>query len=240
MTWPRCRFAVPVILLLLTVSTARAEEYPLPKVDYSADMEMNMQEEPGGRSMTVKGRIFSARDKERQEMVVADKKTVIITRRDKGVAWVLMDDQKLYVESALDQMDDDPVVMMREGRIKMTRQGTEKVNGVSATKYGIESTDRGGGRFTGHIWMTDQNIPVRVAGGPEEEDPGRQIRIDYTHIQVSKQDAGLFEVPSGYRPVSMPKMPPAGGGPHGEMSDEEMQKQMQEMMKQLEQHGKDR
>jgi hypothetical protein len=223
--------------VFLLFSGAIGEEFPIPKVDYSADMEMKAKEGPGGKPVRVIGKVYASRDKERREMTVEGQESVMITRRDKMTVWVLIKDEKMYIESSLDEMDNDPERMMKEGKVKLTPVGSEKINGVSAKKYRVESKDEKGHHFDGHLWVTDKNIPVRIAGASEQTGPDEQFQIDYTNIVVKKQDPGLFEVPSGYKKMAMPQMPAMGRMPEGGMTKEQMQEQMEEMMKQMQKQG---
>ena len=122
-------FTALVLLPFLFVSRASAGEFPIPKVDYSADMVMTGESDSEGESLVVKGKVFSTKDKERREMDVSGQKSIMITRRDKQVVWILMLNEKMYIENPMDKMENDPVRMMKEGQIKLTKLGKEKVNG---------------------------------------------------------------------------------------------------------------
>lgn len=240
-----CAVAATVCLVLWIASPARAAEPWFPKVGYSADMKMDMSEGRDGKRMIVKGKIYaSPNGSERREIVAEGQKNVIIKRRDKQVTWILMPQQKMYMENRAGENERDPEGKMQEGDVKFTKLGSETVNGMRTTKYKIEAVHKDGGRFIGHRWVTKQNIPVRMEGTSN----GNRIRIDYTNIKTGKQDPRLFEIPAGYQKFATPGMPgrpPMGmkrggempqGMPPGGMTKEQaeqMRKQMQEMMKQM-------
>jgi hypothetical protein len=240
------RLPMGLVILLLFVSSTYAEQFPYPKVDYSADLVMDMGKGPDGRTMVVKGKIFASKGNERREMLSAGQERVIITRRDKGVNWMLIPEQKNYMETLKDKGEKDPERIMRESDVKLTKLGSEKINGVMAIKYEIESTDPGSGQFKGFLWVTKENIPVRMEGGQKGMGSGQHFRIDYTRIRIGKQDASLFEVPTDYDRLAIPQMPgfpgmgamPGGKMPQGhspgEMSEEQAKKEAEKIKKQLE------
>ena len=125
-----------------------------------------------------------------------------------------MPSEKMYMESHSDPKKNDPERMMREGNVKFTKLGSERVNGMRTTKYKFEVVHKDGGRFDGHHWMTEDNIPVRMMSTSK----GQQFRIDYTNIKIGKQDPRLFEIPAGYSRMEMPQVsgwPPTGMGSGG-------------------------
>ena len=231
-------------LILFLSSPARSAEFPYPKVDYSADMRMDMGKDPYGKRMIMTGRLYFSPKKVRREMTGLGNKTIIIQRRDKGVNWHLMPSEKMYMESHSDPKKNDPERMMREGNVKFTKLGSERVNGMRTTKYKFEVVHKDGGRFDGYHWMTKDNIPVRMMSTSK----GQQFQIDYTNIKIGKQNPRLFEIPAGYRRMTMPQVPgwpstgmgsgatrPGGSAPGGMSKEqvEQMRKQMEEMMKRM-------
>lgn len=219
-------------LILLFTSSARTAEFPYPKVGYSADVKMELGNGPDGKPMILTGKAYSSKNKERRELVGFGEKSIMIKRRDKGVSWHLMPKGKMYMESHGGREKQDPESMMREGNLKLTKLGPERVNGMATTKYRFEVVDQDGSRFVGHHWVTKENVPVRMEGTSK----GRRFRIDYTNIRIGKQDPRLFEIPAGYKRIAIPEMPGRvlQGTPSGGMTKkqaEQMRKQMEEMMK---------
>ena len=183
---------------------AHAGELPRPTVDYSADVAMQVERGTEGQPLTVTGKIHVAADRERRETSVLGRTSVVITRRDKGVSWVLMPAQSLYMENEAAQERDDPYAAWQEAGVTLTRVGEETVNGVAAIKFRAEAHGEGGRTETGYLWLTKDNIPVRMATGAPVKEGGGRITVDYTHIQVGKQDPALFEIPADYRKMALP------------------------------------
>jgi len=240
-----CRFFwVPIAtcIIVLLYALAQAAEFPYPKVGYSADVRMDMGKDPDGKPLILTGKVYFSNDKERRELVTSGTNTVMIWRRDKGVTWQLIPNGRMYMESRGGPDAHNPERKMRDGNVKLNKLGSERVNGMATTKYKIEAVQKDGSRFDGHHWVTKENIPVRMEGTSANQ----RFQIDYTNIQIGRQDPGLFEIPAGYeRMPEMPGWPPQGMGPGQEMPGggspggmsaeqmEQMQKQMEEMMKRM-------
>ena len=233
-------YGVPatLALALLVASSARATESWLPKVGYSADVTMKMSKDRDGNSMIMTGKVYGTPEgDERREMAAHGRKTVIITRQDENVTWILSPEQKVYWESR-DDKKKDPEQMIREGNAKITDLGWETINGIRARKQRIEVVDEDGGRFVGHRWVTSENVPVRMEGTAN----GSNVRFDYTNIKTGRQDPGLFRVPADYQLVAYPGG--HGPGPMGVAPGSQIPKdpppgmtkeQWEQMKKQIEQ-----
>jgi len=140
--------------------------------------------------------VWSSGEKERRELEVNGARHTVILRRDRGVSWILMPDQKLYVEQAIDPRAD----RFEGGKLEREALGSEAVNGASATKYRVHGTAADGSSFEGTMWMTEHEIPVRIVTGEGAE----RIRMELDELSVGKVDPARFEVPEGYRRFELP------------------------------------
>jgi len=244
------RFWIGVWALLVAGTPVVAGELPRPAVDYQADVVMQITHGAGGQPMTVTGKLYAAGDKERRETTVMGRTSVVITHRDRQVSWILIPERSTYMEHRSDGQDADPYAAWAKAGVSLTKLGNERINGVEATKYRASVAAKDGHTDTGLLWLTKENIPVRMEAQVAEEGSDR-LTIDYTHIKVGKQDAALFEIPAGYHKMEIPQlggMPSAAGrgGPPGQVGAppagqptaeqmrqirEQMQQQMQEQLK---------
>jgi hypothetical protein len=215
-----------VCAILLLPGFVRADSYPKPTVEFSADFSMEASQGAGAKAGGVTGKLYSSKAAERREMVMGGHKSITIMTRGKPVVLVLIPEQNMYMEQQAPP-NKDAERMMKEGDVKLTKLGTETVNGQSATKYHIEVMDKGSKVFDGFLWLTKDNIPVRIDGTSTKQ--GGHLRVDHTNIKIGTQDAKLFTVPAGYSKMQMPQMP---NMPEGGMTKEQRQ-QMQDMMKQM-------
>jgi hypothetical protein len=224
------KIVVPAaIVLSLAISSGAVDTFPYPKVEFSADMTMTIKQAGSSQPYVMQGKIYSIKGKERREISSFGRQTAIINDRNNDKMWTLMPDQKMYMDNQHPGARKDPARMIREGELKMTKMGKEKVNGQTTTKYKIESTDKGKDAFSGYAWLSKQNIPVRFEGTASAEGMSQDIRIDYANIVVAKQDPQLFVVPSDYRPMN------AGLGTMGTSGQNLTPEQMEQVMKMLKQ-----
>ena len=157
--------------------------------DFSADMVAK------DKGQTMKGKAFVSGDKSRMEM----QEGVIITRLDKKVTWMLMAEQKMYVEG---QIKPGAVPVERDStRVEKVLVGKEAVDGKPATKYKMTFSE-GRGKTTVYQWFLDGNgFPVKTAA------LDNSWSYEYKNIKEGTQPASLFEVPAGYKKMDMPAMP---------------------------------
>jgi Domain of unknown function (DUF4412) len=178
----------------LSTSHALGAGLPAPSVDYSADRII----ESDAGSFT--GKVYATRDKERTEMHMAGMQSVMITRRDKQVGWMLMPAQKMY------QQLDFAKAQARsgaapDGEVEITQMGSETVEGLGTTKYKMLMKDGSAGGF---IWITAQGIAVKMDMLSKSGKERTRVAMTLKNLQVGGQDASLFELPAGY--TAMPSM----------------------------------
>lgn len=217
------------ITLLLAVSSGAVDTFPYPKVEFSADLTMTIKPSGGGQDHVIQGKLYSIKGKERRDISSFGRTTAIINDRDNDQMWTLMPDQKMYMLNEASESRKDPERMIRDGELKMTEMGTEKVNGQTATKYKLESTENGEDGFSGYAWLNKQNIPLRFEGTAIGNGMRQEIEIEYANIVVARQDPQLFVVPSDYRPMN------AGLGGIGTPGKNLTPEQMEQLMKMLKQ-----
>ena len=217
------------IVLSLAVTSGAVDRFPSPKVEFSADMTMTIKQAGSNQPYVIQGKIYSVKGKERREISSFGRQTAVINDREKDQMWTLMPDQKMYMTNQHPGARKDPVRMIRDGELKMTKIGAEKINGQKATKYKIESTEEGSDTFSGHAWLNKQNIPLRFDGTANTDGIRQDIRIEYANIVVAKQDPQLFVIPPDYRPMS------AGFGTMGTSGQSLTPEQMEQVMKMLKQ-----
>ncbi len=226
--------------LVLAASSARAEKLPRSTAEYSADRTMETEE------MTLQGKVYHAADRERQEMNMQGMQNIQIMRQDKKVMWMLMPAQRMYMEHPLGERNprEEKSANPDDMDFEMTEVGEETVQGIACTKMKIIATHKDGSKFGGFMWLAKkEKVMVKMDSVAKSEKGGKKMRmkIELSNIKFGKQDASLFEIPSGYNKMNMPAGmgapggPPAGGarGKGPGMTPE----QMREMMKKMQRDG---
>lgn len=161
--------------------------------DFSADMVSTTK---GG---VFTGKIYVAKEKTRMEMPQA----ITITRMDKNIVWILMPEQKMYMEQPLKPEKVAASTDKMPGEIERKHLGTETVDGKKTEKYRIVYTVENK-RETIFQWVdTDSGFPIKTAA----EDGS--WATEYKNLKVAKQPDTLFEIPAGYQKSSygIPPMP---------------------------------
>jgi hypothetical protein len=188
------RLWIPLAALLLAgAAGAASESWQRPQADYAAD---TIMETDAG---TIAGRVWASGDKERREFSADGRRHVVILRRDRGVSWILLPEQRMYVENGVGE---GPLVVDRLDARALEREalGEESVNGVPATKYRVRGTAADGEPFEGTMWLTEREIPVRVV----TEQGGDTLRMELRNLSLGAVDPARFEIPPGYRRFELP------------------------------------
>lgn len=158
--------------------------------DFSAEM---VSSAPQG-SMTAK--MYVSGDKSRIEMPGA----ISINRMDKKTAWMLMPQERMYMEQPLDIHTAVTTQKKLDGEIERTVVGKEALNGRNTTKYRI-TYEAAGRRDTIFQWIDDVNsFPVKTAA------VDGSWWSEFRNITQGPQDSALFEIPAGYKKFSVPNM----------------------------------
>lgn len=163
--------------------------------------------------MSMKGHINYTPTRERRETVMdGGEKMITITRRDKKMAWTLMPAEKMYMEMSLAQASAENKADPSQYQIEQTIVGPETVNGINTTKGKIVMTGADGAKMGGFMWLTKENIMVKMDVIAIDKKDKMRIKTELTNLKIGKQDAKLFEIPAGYDKMGMPGMD--GGMPN--------------------------
>jgi len=190
---------IALLAVMMFGFTSATFAMDMPKVEYSADSSMETEQS------TMNSHINYAPGKGRQEMDMHGKKQIVITRQDKKVAWMLMPEQKMYMESPMNSSDSAQSGDLSNAKVESTEVGSETVNGIATKKYKvIVTTDKG--KMGGFIWKTADGIAVKADLIAMAKGSKMRMKTELTNLKVGHQDPKLFEIPSGYAPMNMGAM----------------------------------
>jgi len=192
------RLSIPLALCIaaLAATTSRAGSLPVPTVEYSADRIVETEAGSFG------GRVYFTRDKERLETSAGGVESVMIRRRDRATAWMLMPAQRMYRELDLAHGAEQSGTPVAD-KVDITEVGPEAVEGQPATKYKMVMKDGSGGGF---IWITADGIPVKMDLLGKRGREKTRMTVTLRNLVVGPQDPGLFELPNDFT-----AMPSFGG-----------------------------
>lgn len=184
-------------LIGLLASSSLYAQTP-PNVEYSADT--IIETEDGA----TKGKVYFAPGKERRELTHGAEKMISIMRHDKKVTWMIMPEDKMYMEMKMgsdSQSKDD----LSAYKIEPTVMGQEKLNGIDTTKSKIIMTDKDS-KMGGFMWTTKEGIMVKIDAIAIEKGKKDRFKSELTNLQIGKQDPALFEIPKGFQTMAIPGM----------------------------------
>jgi hypothetical protein len=179
-------------ILLLWAGLAQAAEFSATMVTKAGGME-------------IPGKVYVKGDKIRNDIQASGHPVTNIMRPDKKLVWIIMPQQKMYMEMPINQETQQKMMSLTEKqKAKMKKVGSETVNGYNCDKY--ETTmDYQGKPMKVYTWVaTDLGMPIKVVS----EDGS--FSMEYQDIKTGDVADSLFEAPQGYKKMKMPfAMPPA-------------------------------
>ncbi len=157
----------------------------------------------GTDERTMPGRLWRTRSALRHEGKLHSRSLTVIARLDRNLCWLVMADPRFAIETDLSALDLPLDVLNGGGDMRRIREGRERANGLDTMRIRVERNAGTGSRFTGHVWVTDQGVIVRLAG--EGESRGRRGRtlMNFRDVQIGPLDPGLFEAPRGVQLVQV-------------------------------------
>jgi|GEM_PF-1946810 len=160
--------------------------------ELSADTKMVM---PGmnGKKMITNGKVAVKGKMERRE-TAGPIQMIVITRRDKGLMWMLSPAQKTYNEMKIPNIGPE---LTLEQRFQQTpgfkKAGKSRVAGYSCNKYTFEDKQK---TMSGTLYISPVlNYQLKS----ETKMFGMNTSSELTNIKECKQTDSLFNIPKGYK-----------------------------------------
>ena len=180
-------------------------------INFSADQTVY------GKNMPqMSSKLYFGDNKFRVESSVSGMTSIMITRTDKKVSWMIMPGQKMYSENKIDpkQLVATGNKMPNEKREKL---GRENVNGINCDKYKVTYKDSNVSSSV-YIWQSSDGIPVKTQA------IDGSWTSEMKNISKGAINASLFEIPAGYS--KMPSMGDGMGMPGKSMNMDDIRKMM--------------
>ncbi len=175
-----------LLLMLMVPDRAQGSEF-------SAQMILK----EGPRIMS--GRIYVKNGKMRQEFSDEDGQEITIIRPDKKVMWVVIPQERTYVEMPFTGRLPGQFLQMPVDVVTKRKVGTETVSGYLADRW--EITTRGGasGVTRQTLWVAQKlDTPLKMVS----QDP--KLSLEYKNIKEGGVADRLFEPPPGYTKTTGP------------------------------------
>jgi len=162
---------------------------------FQADMTMD------GIGQKVTGKIFVKGESMRQEMNTTMGESIAIFDGPKDVMYVIMPDQKMYMEMPNDQQvilgEAESIEEALGDEAEVNKIGTESIKGYKCDKYDIKYKDPDMGDSL--LWVSRKlNFPLKAV----TKTSGGTVTVVYSNIKEGLVDSALFQIPSGYQKLS--------------------------------------
>jgi hypothetical protein len=158
------------------------------RADFSADMISKSQ----GREMEMK--IYVTKDKTRMDMG----QSMVITRMDKHVSWMVMPSQNMYMENPIDLDKVAKTEKTIPGEVERVSLGADAVDGQQAEKFKITYITAGR-QDSMYQWMAGNSpVPLKM------EAADGSWSMQYKNVRLGPQPDSLFEIPAGCQKFAMP------------------------------------
>jgi hypothetical protein len=179
------------MILLLWAGLAQAAEFSATMITKAGGMELP-------------GKVYIKGDKMRNEIQASGHPVINILRPDKKLVWIIMPQQKAYMEMPINPATQQQMMSLTEKqKAQMKKVGSETIDGYTCEKY--ETTMNHQGKSTRvYTWIaTDLGAPIKVVA----EDGS--FSMEYKDIKPGEVADSQFEAPQGYKKIKMPfAMPP--------------------------------
>lgn len=181
------KFLIPVVVLTMTLFFSGN----VLAAEFSAEMVIKSQ------GQTMHSKIYMKNNKIRMETKGEGIHSIV--RMDKNVMWVVMPEEKSYMEVKADQAQIPGEKM--KGEVSRKYIGSETVNGYPTKKYEVTIKD-GEISDKAYQWVsTDLNYPIKISA------LDGSWSTEYKNIKKDSQPDRLFELPAGYEKMAMPGLP---------------------------------
>ena len=153
----------------------------------------------------IPGKVYVKGQKARNEIKIAGQTNIQILRPDKNVIWVVIPQQKAYMEMPLTQESQEKMFinLTEKQKAKMKKVGTEAVNNYACDKYETTMSHQGKSvKF--YVWIaTELGVPIKMVA------QDGSFSTECKDIKTGEVSDSLFEPPQGYNKMKLPMaLPP--------------------------------
>lgn len=194
-------FSIFFLTLCLNSDTGRAKQQR--PISFSAEVVRSDSKQQGPSS---KGMIYVGRGGIRTE-TNQDQKTIwMIFKPEKKIVWTLFPKQKMYMErSGLSlewpPLPDDENSPCRSEKFQCQKNGWQTIDNRSVMHWKIAILGAKGKSSYAQLWVDPRlNVAIR-------EHYADGLIVEMRHIRETPPEDSLFDLPKGYRKVTLPTVP---------------------------------
>ena len=179
---------------LLVTGTSFAEELSFlkPTTEYSGTRLIETSEGD------MKQQVYWTEDKVRTETDIGGMAVTNIVREDLGVMWVLNSMIGQCIEQTIESAEAQTQLgngSLGGDSVEYEELGQEEIDGRVTTKYRVNASDPDGSTYESLMWVTAENILVRMEVEPDADSSAGHFVMSLTDLELGPQPASLFESP---------------------------------------------
>lgn len=183
----KCQASLGIALLLLC----------LPFGGWAAEFTANMILKDGDKLMP--GKIYVKGDKMRHEFLDEQGHTVTIVRKDKKLVWVVLPQDRVYVEMPLNRALPGQFLQVPDNALRKRKICTEIISGYPTERLQVTVPGDAFGPVIQTFWVCDRlGLPLKM------ECKEKNFSVEYKDIKEGPVADRLFELPTGYRKMTKP------------------------------------
>jgi len=185
----RLRLAAVIgVLMLACIANAQS-----PLRDFSADVVHTV-----GKRVTNE-KVYSSEKAIRVEKEDKGKQSITIMRLDRKAIYVLMPEQKSYMDmGSFGQSSTEMASSMEGAKVERQALGSEDVGSYHCDKYRVQTT------YEGHVYTGLEWNAKELNGFPvKQADEKGSWSKEYQNVKLGAQDPSLFEVPADYKKIDL-------------------------------------
>lgn len=177
-------------IALLGASNLLAQAAPR---DFAADVVHTM-----GKRVTNE-KVYSSASAIRVEKEEKGKRSISIMRLDRKALYVLMPEQKTYMDmGGFGQGVTEMASSMEGAKVERQSQGSEQVGSYHCDKYRVQTT------YEGRVYTALEWDAKELNGFPvKQADEKGSWSKEYQNVKLGSQDPSLFEIPADYKKIDL-------------------------------------
>ena len=191
-------FLVTALSVMLFLSGC-GKDKSVAKAPVPQEFSATMVNSSAGQTITTK--IYMKPNKFRTDTKMAGSSTIV--RKDLNKVWTIMTSQKAYMEmpGTADAQSPHMAEEQVKGEVSRNKVASETIDGHPSTKYEVTAKVDGKVMQIYQWWATDINFPIKTAAADGS------WSMEYRDVKIDSQPDSLFEIPSGYKKMTIPGMP---------------------------------
>jgi len=177
-------------MLLLGAISAGAQSPPR---DFSADVVHTINKK------VTNEKIYSSEKAVRVEKEERGRKSISIMRLDRKAVYVLMPEQKSYMDmGSLGEGSMELANSVAGAKVERQALGSEDVGPYHCDKFRIQTT------YEGHVYTGLEWDAKELRGFPvKQADEKGSWSKEYQNVKLGAQDPSLFEIPADYKKIDL-------------------------------------